>query len=130
MTVSRPNRQPDDVWQDDAAGPVVRPYAMTGGRTEPARGCFDLISLVVATRPANSAPVGLQPEHHTIMELCQAPISVAEVSAYLDLPLGIVRVMLGDLLDKGLILAREPMAASKPPTEHLYRAVINGLRSL
>ena len=76
----RPNRESNDVWQDDAAGPVVRPYAMTGGRTEPARGTFDLISLVVATRPAHSALVGLEPEHHTIMKLCQAPVSVAEVS--------------------------------------------------
>jgi Protein of unknown function (DUF742). len=124
------NRHPDDFWHDEAAGPVVRPYAMTGGRTEPTRGTFDLISLVVATRPAHSTLVGLEPEHHTIMRLCQAPISVAEVSAYLDLPLGIVRVMLGDLLDKGLILAREPITASGPPTEHLFRAVINGLRSL
>jgi hypothetical protein len=126
----RSKQQPEDIWQDDAAGPVVRPYAMTRGRTEPTRGTFDLISLVVSTRPAHSVQVGLEPEHRAIMKLCQNPLSVAEISAHLDLPLGIVRVMLGDLLDRGLILAREPHTASKPPTEHLFKAVINGLRSL
>lgn len=119
----------EDVWQDHAAGPVVRPYAMTGGRTEPARGNFDLISLVVSTR-RTSGKVGLGPEHRTIIKLCQSPLSVAEISAYLDLPLGVVRVMLGDLLDKGLILAREPQTATQPPPEHVFEAVINGLRSL
>lgn len=128
MTASQ--EPPDDIWHDDAAGPVVRPYAMTRGRTEPTRGSFDLISLVVSTRAAHSEQIGLDPEHRAIVKLCQSPISVAEISGYLDLPLGIVRVMLGDLLDRGLILAREPQAATQPLSEQVFKAVINGLRSL
>ncbi|MCW6008454.1 DUF742 domain-containing protein [Micromonospora sp. CPCC 205371] len=120
----------EDVWHDEDAGPVVRPYAMTRGRTQPARGEFDLISLVVATRSVPSVAAGLQPEHVTIMRLCQRPLSVAEVAAHLNLPLGIVRVLLGDLLDKGYILAREPQPASHMPPERIFKAVINGLRSL
>jgi hypothetical protein len=103
---------------------------MTRGRTEPARGEFDLISLVVATRSVPSMAAGLQPEHITIMRLCQRPLSVAEIAGHLTLPLGIVRVLLGDLLDKGYILAREPQATTSVPPERIFKAVINGLRSL
>ena len=45
------DREVEEFWDDAEAGPVVRPYAMTRGRTEPTGGTFDLISLVVATRP-------------------------------------------------------------------------------
>jgi hypothetical protein len=118
------------LWLDDAAGPVVRPYAMTSGRTRPSSGDFDLIALVVATRPAAPTDPGIGPEHHTIVRLCQRPLSVAEVAAHLDLPVGIVRVLLGDLLDRELILARAPQPASHMPTERIFQAVINGLRAL
>jgi hypothetical protein len=124
-----PQQPPEDIWQDEAAGPVVRPYAMTRGRTEPTRGSFDLISLVVSTRIAASGQVTLEPEHRAIVQLCQTPASVAEISAQLDLPLGIVRVMLGDLLDKGLIRSREPQQAEQTPSEYVFTAVINRLRS-
>jgi hypothetical protein len=103
---------------------------MTGGRTRPTSGKFDLISLVVATRSVSTMDVGLGPEHLAIMEICRHPLSVAETAALLDLPVGIVRVLLGDLLDKGLILAREPQPAAQLPGEGVFKAVINGLRSL
>jgi hypothetical protein len=121
---------PENLWLDEEAGPVVRPYAMTAGRTRPTRGEFDLISLVVATRPAVPPDAGLGPEHSAIIRLCQRPLSVAEVAAILDLPIGIVRVLLGDLLDKELILARAPAPATQMPSERLLKAVINGLRSI
>ncbi len=120
----------DGIWLDQEAGPVVRPYAMTRGRTRPATGDFDLITLVVATQAELSVHTGLGPEHVAIMRLCQRPLSVAEVSAYLDLPVGIVRVLLGDLLDRGLILARGPQAEAQGPSQRVLKAVINGLRSL
>ncbi len=118
------------LWLDADAGPVVRPYAMTRGRTEPTTGDFDLISLVVATRPVLSTDVGLAPEHVTIVELSRRPISVAEVSAHLDLPVGIVRVLLGDLLDRALITANNPGPMADLPGDELFEAVINGLQAL
>ena len=121
---------PEDLWLDEKAGPVVRPYAMTRGRTRPITGKFDLIALVAATQPVSSVRTGLGPEHLMIMTLCQQPVSVAEVSARLDLPVGVVRVLLGDLLDDGLILLRGPRAANQPPSRGTLEAVINGLRSL
>ncbi len=122
--------QDESRWLDDQAGPVVRPYAMTAGRTRPSRGDFDLISLVIATRAVTSAEPGLSPEHVAIMSLCKRPLSVAEIAAHLDLPVGIIRVLLGDLLDRELILARAPAVVTDQPSERVFKAVINGLRAL
>jgi hypothetical protein len=119
----------DDVWVDDQAGPVVRPYAMTRGRTKPVTGQFDLISLVLATRTALTPAIGLGPEHSAIVKLCQHPISVAEVAAHLDLPLGTVRVLLGDLLQRHLVDISEPQTTGFPH-DSIFEAVINGLRRL
>jgi hypothetical protein len=120
----------DNLWFDGDAGPVVRPYAMTSGRTEPVAGTFDLIAFVVATGPARTVGVSAIPEHLSIVELCQRPTSVAEVAAHLNLPLGTVRVLLGDLLDRGLVVMREPQPMPEQYGEHLFRAVIDGLRAL
>jgi hypothetical protein len=120
---------PEYEWLDDDAGPVVRPYAMTGGRTRPSSGVFDLIALIVAIQPASAVAAELGPEQAAIIELCERPTSVAEISAHLDLPVGIVRVLLGDLLDSGFILTREPRRTTTA-NEPVLRAVISGLRSI
>jgi hypothetical protein len=120
----------ENLWLDEHAGPVVRPYAMTQGRTRPTTGEFDLIALVVATQPMPAASAGLGPEHAEILGLCQHPMSIAEISAHLNLPIGIIRVLLGDLLAKGLILAREPKSVAQLHSQRVLKAVINGLRSL
>ena len=120
---------PDEIWVDDEAGPVVRHYAMTRGRTRPTRGDFELLSLVVATRTA-AADIGMQPEHGDIVRLCQEPLSVAELAGQLDRPVGTVRVLLGDLLDRGLIRTRSPAPAATLPTERVFKAVLDGLRAL
>jgi hypothetical protein len=127
MTVPEP---PDAVWLDDEAGPVVRHYAMTLGRTRPTRGEFDLITLVMATRPVTSGDLGLQPEHDAILRHCQSPVSVAEIATRLDRPVGTIRVLLGDLLDRGFIRTRSPVPATQMPTERVFKAVLDGLRSL
>jgi hypothetical protein len=117
-------------WVDEEAGPVVRHYAMTSGRTRPRRGEFDLITLIMATRSPTQLDLGLQPELATIIRLCQSPVSMAELATRLDLPTGIVRVLLGDLLDRGYIRARSPAPAAQLPTERVFKAVLDGLRSL
>jgi hypothetical protein len=121
----------EDRWLDEEAGPVVRPYAMTQGRTRPATGEFDLITLVVTIQPGSPATaVGSGPEHGAILALCRDPLSVAEISAHLDLPVGTVRVLLGDLLAEGLILVREPKPVAQLHNQRVLKAVISGLRSL
>jgi hypothetical protein len=120
---------PEFVWVDEEAGPVVRHYAMTSGRTKPRRGEFDLITLIMATRTTSQLDASLQPELSAIIRICQAPVSVAELAPHLDRPAGTVRVLLGDLLDRGYIRARSP-APAQLPTERVFKAVLDGLRSL
>lgn len=122
-------------WFDDAAGPLVRPYAMTGGRTRPgsAGARLDLIAQIVAERGAmeDLADPALAPEHTAILALCRRePLSVAELAADSDLPVGVVRVLLGDLLALGSVRVHIPVPPAQLPDEHILREVINGLRAL
>ncbi|WP_329011894.1 DUF742 domain-containing protein [Micromonospora rifamycinica] len=120
----------DERWVDEHAGPVVRPYAVTRGRARPVTGSFDLISLVTATRTTVVEEGGLGPEHVAIVALTQHIQSVAEVAARLDLPVGTVRVLLGDLVARDLVRVQEPREPSGVKDESIYEAVINGLRAL
>ncbi|MFJ2032025.1 DUF742 domain-containing protein [Streptosporangium sp. NPDC087985] len=122
----RPNAQ----WVGEEAGPIVRPYVLTRGRTEPAQGRFDLITLAVSTRSATPRESGLDPECLAIVRFCQQPQSVAEIAAHMNLPAGTIRVLLSDLLDQGFIALQEPHSETDMHDERLYRAVLNGLRAL
>ncbi|MFE4970640.1 DUF742 domain-containing protein [Kitasatospora sp. NPDC056651] len=132
----RPRTPVDDRWFDDEAGPVVRLYSMTRGRTRPVEeGLFDLISLITAVEPgpvAGAVPAHvLDPEHQTLLALCRRePLSVAELGSYTDLPVSVVRVLLGDLYDADLISVTRPVPLAELPDERLLRDVINGLRAL
>lgn len=117
-------------WLDHDAGPVVRPYAMTQGRVAPSDGEFDLVAFVVAATSDEVPATRLQPEHHAIVAAAGEPISVVELASALDLSIGVMRVLLGDLLSSGLISLYEPPAASKPHDVDVLKAVVNGLRAL
>ncbi|WP_329388065.1 DUF742 domain-containing protein [Streptomyces sp. NBC_01351] len=123
-----------DHWFDDDAGPVVRPYAMTRGRTSHAgQHRLDLIALVVA-EPAADDPVWdmtLSPEHAHILGLCRdRPQSVAELAADVDLAVGVVRVLIGDLVADELVHVNRPVPPAELPDESILREVIDGLRAL
>jgi hypothetical protein len=117
---------------DEEAGPLVRPYVMTSGRTQPVRGKFDLVTLVIATGKPVIPEMRLGPEHRAVARLCeQRVVSVAEIAANLNLPALTVRVLLGDLLDRGLVTVEEPQTETDfLQDEKIYRAVIDGLHAL
>ncbi|MEU9480031.1 DUF742 domain-containing protein [Streptomyces sp. NPDC048191] len=120
-------------WFDDEAGPVVRPYAMTRGRTtSPAQHRLDLIAVVVTESDAGDPERDptLAPEHVDIVGLCREPQSVAELAAELDLPIGVVRVLIGDLVHAELVHVTRPVPPAELPDESILRDVINGLRAL
>ena len=124
-------QDPEERWLDDLAGPLVRPYVMTSGRMEPIRGSFDLVTLVAATGLSPSPELGLSPEHQQAVHLCEQVLSVAEIAAHLKLPGVTVRVLLGDLLDKGLVTVQDPQSETElMQDEKMYRAVIEGLHAL
>ncbi|PRX96082.1 DUF742 domain-containing protein [Allonocardiopsis opalescens] len=119
----------DNVWFDDEAGPLIRPYAMTRGRTQPTRDDFDVVSIVVRVGGARQdAP--LDPEHQAVLDMCASPLSVAEIASHLDYPIGVVKVLLGDLLDQGLIVSRTPAARANRPSMNVLSAVLDGIRAL
>ena len=122
-------------WYDGEAGPLVRPYAMTGGRTKPGpTGVrFDLIALVTLDTgaPGPGEDTALGPEHRALIDLCRIETqSVAELAAGADLPVGVVRVLLGDLLELGCVSVSRPVPPAQLPDERILREVIEGLRAL
>ncbi|WP_089106441.1 DUF742 domain-containing protein [Streptomyces hyaluromycini] len=128
-------REPGSQWYDSEAGPLVRPYAMTGGRTKPGpTGVkFDLIALVTLDPGAvgTDDDAALGPEHRALVDLCRLETqSVAELAAGADLPVGVVRVLLGDLLELGRVTVSRPVPPAQLPDERILREVIEGLRAL
>lgn len=130
MTLCRRPRGGQEPWYDDLAGRLVRPYAVSGGRTRPAAR-FDLLTLVVATgrRPAP----GQGADHARLLRLCGGPVTVAELAARAQLPAVVTKVLLADLVGCGALTARapEPVAAGPAPRtdRDLLEAVLHGLRT-
>jgi len=120
----------DDRWTDWDAGPVSRPYTVTGGRTRP-RGAwqFDLVD-VVARTPRSADTTFFSPERSRILELCRVPTAVAELAAAVGLPLGVVRVVLDDLLHENLIEVTSAAPRGRVTDMRLLRKVLEGLQSL
>jgi hypothetical protein len=119
-----------DRWLDQEAGPVVRPYAVTKGRTLPSGGAwFDLIDIVVRTGEPASQEFRQGPEHRRMLSLCRRPIPVVDLTSELDLPLGVVRVLLGDLTEAGMVRII-PAQQDEEPDQRLLRMVLDGLESL
>jgi hypothetical protein len=123
--------EPDSAPEENR---LVRLYTLTGGRTRPSKGTdLDLIaqiSLVEGDHRQGFAD-DLTPEHQTILDLVlDGPLSVAEIAAHADLPVGITRILLGDLLGWELIRVNRPVPPALLPDERILREVINGLRAL
>ena len=118
--------QDEHAWLDAEAGPVVRPYAVAGGRSKSTP--IDLVAFVQAVADTSTG-MFLLPEHHAILDRAKTPVTLAELAAHLDLAVGVVRVLLGDLLQQRLITINEPDGAGRPD-ERVLKAVINGLRAL
>ena len=116
----------DEVWLDDAAGPLVRPYTVSAGRTRPTVE-LDLLSLVVATK---QTPQGMDPEHTKVLGLCRTPISVAEVSAHMRLPVAVTKVLLADLVDCDAMTMRAPRPTSGAGDRDLLEKLLDGLQRI
>jgi hypothetical protein len=131
------------VTQPDGAGPppgdeisyeerTVRPYAMTGGRTRPSGDVLPIEALVSALRQPTAQQTA---EKRRILELSGGQyMSIAELSAHVRLPVGVVRVIVGDLVDEGL--ARVHGSGNNSPTHDpattlsVLESVLNGISAL
>ncbi len=119
-----------DRWFDREAGPVVRPYALTRGRTLPSGGAsFGLIDVVVATNERPSVNFRPGPEHRRILNMCRRPTPIVDLTSEIDLPLGVVRVLLGDLTSEGMLRVLSSQR-QQVTDQRLLRMVLDGLESL
>ena len=131
----RPAPQPEEKASPEPppgpeAGPLVRPYVIAQGRDHADTVKLDMISVVIAAKRAEVDEMELEPEQLRILELCRRPQSVAEVSAHLEIPVAVVKVLLSDLLNRGLALARAPYTAKSPVSRDVLQAVLDGIQRL
>jgi hypothetical protein len=120
----------DERWLDAEAGPVVRPYALTQGRTRHAGDSFDLVATVIATHARIADLSSLAPEHISVLQLARGPTTVVDIASDVDLPLGVVRIILADLRELGLVAIGTPVVMAEQIDQHTLREVLNGLRGL
>jgi len=115
------------LWFDDDAGPLVRPFAVTKGRTRPYH-VLEMVTLVTTTAAATEVP---SPEHREILRMCRTPLSVAEVAASLKLPLGAAKVLISDLVELRAVIVTSPGRMDDPGFDRqLIRMVMDGVRRL
>src|SRR5687768_1095332 len=92
---------------DDPRGALVRPYAVTRGRTEPTRDIAIEAVMITSPRGQQEAAYAGR-DRHRIATLCMdLPHSLAEISAYMRLPLGVTRVIAADMVSEGLLVLHE-----------------------
>jgi hypothetical protein len=111
-------------------GRLVRPYTLTGGRTRPSNVDLELEALVSTTSLGESADLSHSSEQQSIALLCRDVLSVAEVSARLDLPLGVARILVADMADEGLVILHRPTSRGDRPDLALLERVLYGLRTI
>ena len=109
----------------------MRPYAVTKGRTAPASGSYvGLIDVVAAVAdPQLPSDARLNREHRRVLRHCHQPIAVVDLASDTDLPVGVIRVLLSDLSEYGVLRV---VATQRGPAtrERLLRDVLNGLQGL
>ena len=108
-------------------GPFLRPYAMTEGRTEPTGPDLAIEDLIGA---AAAPPAWLSLEHRSIALACNETLSVAELAARVDLPLGVTRVLVGDLAQQGVVTVHRAPSHAGGPNVALLEQVLHGLQRL
>ncbi|MCT2594746.1 DUF742 domain-containing protein [Streptomyces sp. N2-109] len=116
---------------------LVPAYLATSGRARPSRNTLDRLSLLhnpAGPGPSGTGlggPDGLRPEERRLLELLRpGSLSLAEAAAHLRLPVSVVKVLVADLVDTGLLHARPPVPAHRLPERELLEKVLDGLRTL
>jgi hypothetical protein len=125
---------PDDVEAGEDPGPFVRPYTITGvtgGLIRSWHTHLPLETLVITSSSgAAAATQHLGFERRWIVLLCRDIQSIAEISARLELPLGVARALVGDLAEEGLVEMHGPAHEGEQPGLALLRRVLDGLHRI
>ncbi|MFB1295378.1 DUF742 domain-containing protein [Mycobacterium sp. pW049] len=114
-----------------AAPNLVRPYTLTAGRTHsgvplPPEAP---VGIVTPARPAHWPGNDVRAQ---ILALCAERPSVAEIAAHLSLPLGVARVLVGDLVVQGYLRVHATLgeAATADERRELIGRTLRGLRAI
>jgi hypothetical protein len=118
----------DGEWVDNDAGPVVRPYALTGGLTRPSGQHLDLLDMARATRHSGQNLM-LTPEQAEVLARCGIPVPLVELAADLDLPTGVIRILVSDLRERGLVTIHRSKPVGLSDLK-ILQEVVDGLRRL
>lgn len=132
----QPQRQPYPpaqpqfpVEEESGSTRLVRPYTVTGGRTQP-RYKLALEALVSATVYEPRDLSVLAPECQAILQFCLDWRSVAEISAVLRMPLGVARILVADMSADGLVRIHQRDDSEGRPDLNLLERVLSGLRKI
>ncbi|HEX5540805.1 MAG TPA: DUF742 domain-containing protein [Micromonospora sp.] len=118
-----------DTWDGDdeaEAGRLVPLYVLVNGRTTPRNTSLDLATQVIAL-PADAS--WLEPEYKEILNRCSTWMSIAEIGAYLQIPLAIAKIMVDSLLEQGYLNIGSPAQETAPDLQ-LLEMVLAGLEAL
>jgi len=115
----------DDGSED--TGRLIRPYAITGGRTG-SEVDIGLESQIQASTRASQHLGAYRWEAAQLIELVQSPMALIELAARLDLPLGVARVLVADLIADGAVVLHEPVTTQNFGS--LLERVLDGVRNL
>lgn len=119
----------DDLEGDpeDRTGRLIRPYAMTGGRTDVAAE-IGLETQIQATTRASQQVSAYRWETARVVELVQAPMALIEIAARMEIPLGVARVLVADLVADGAVVLHSPIKTQNFAS--LLESVLDGVRNL
>jgi hypothetical protein len=107
----------------------VRPYTLTHGRTISRRPLL-LETLISVPNYDPAIERALIAESREIYRLCRDTRSVIEISAELVIPLGVIRVLVGDLADTGLLWVHPTAPGTGAPDQELLERVLLGLQTI
>lgn len=114
---------------DGHGGRLVRPYALTGGRTTTNHTQLDLSTQILATG-RDFDREELEPEHGDVVSLCLRPLAIAEIAAHMEIPLFVAKVLVGDLIDRGVLEAGMRILDNPPPDLRLMEQILDRLHAL
>ena len=109
---------------------VVRPYVLTRGRTASSIDSLELHAPVLALIGPDQLGRNATPEDRGIIELCQTPTSIAELSARIGAPVGVVRVLVGDLVDARMVQVRRTDGRAEHRDVRLLERLLEGIRGI
>jgi hypothetical protein len=130
--------RPADSWPEDGeaadgrpleGGRVVPAYALTRGRTRSEGQELPLETMATVTALGRERQPSMQVERRAILDQCLRPTSVVEVAAHLHVPVGVARVLVGDLASGGYLAVHLPPQADDRPDPAILERLLEGLRA-